>query len=169
MVLILIGILLNSLHIVHDQPQYSLEDDPTHQLAAERHANYHFFHLQRARILKRQKRVGQYAWLVLGMFIASSWLLYEETVKLTAVSKQISSIRTLSVDGSDEPILSLTLSDGSQMEYLVKAPESRTKTALKLDERSKGSVPVSAPITLRTAIDAGDAMMPRGIVLNMGK
>jgi len=59
MVLILIGILLNSLHIVHDQPQYSLEDDPTHKLAAERHANYHFFHLQRARILKRQKRVGQ--------------------------------------------------------------------------------------------------------------
>jgi hypothetical protein len=169
MALIMIGIILNSLHIVHDQPQYSLETDPTHKLAAERHANYRFFHLQRARILKRQKRIGQYAWLVLGIFVASSWWLYQEAVKVTTASKQISSIRTVSAAGSDESVLSLLLNDGSTTEYLVKAPESGIKNALKLDERSKGSVPVLSVATLRTAIDVGDAMVPRGIVLNMVK
>jgi hypothetical protein len=70
--LTMIGILLNSFHIVHDQPEYSLEEGPANKLAAERQANYHFFQLQRARILQRQKRVGQYAWLVLAVFITSS-------------------------------------------------------------------------------------------------
>jgi hypothetical protein len=54
MALIVIGITLNGLHIVHDQPQFSLEENPTDKLAAERRANYHFFYLQRARMLKRQ-------------------------------------------------------------------------------------------------------------------
>jgi hypothetical protein len=34
--LIIIGIVLNSIHIVHDQPAYSLENDPANKLAAER-------------------------------------------------------------------------------------------------------------------------------------
>ena len=51
MALIVIGILLNSFHIVHDQPAFSFEEDPTNKLAAERQANYHFFQLQRARLL----------------------------------------------------------------------------------------------------------------------
>jgi hypothetical protein len=47
--LTLIGIALNSFHIVHDQPEYSLEKDRANKLAAERQANYHYFFLQRAR------------------------------------------------------------------------------------------------------------------------
>ena len=69
--LTIIGIALNSFHIVHDQPALSLEEDPANKLAAERQANYHFFYLQRARFLKRQQRVCQYAWLVLAAFIVS--------------------------------------------------------------------------------------------------
>ena len=53
MALIVIGIALNSLHTVHAQPQFSLEDNPTDKLATERRANYNFFYLQRARMLKR--------------------------------------------------------------------------------------------------------------------
>jgi hypothetical protein len=61
MALIVIGIALNSFHIVHDQPEFSFEEDPTNKMAAERQANCRYFFLQRARILKRQKRIGQYA------------------------------------------------------------------------------------------------------------
>ena len=46
--LTLIGIALYSFHLVHDQPEYSLEKDTANKLAAERRANYHFFFLQRA-------------------------------------------------------------------------------------------------------------------------
>jgi hypothetical protein len=34
--LTVIGIVWNSLYIVHDQPQYSLEQEPANKLAAER-------------------------------------------------------------------------------------------------------------------------------------
>ena len=102
MVLIVIGILLNSFHIVHDQPAFSFEEDPTHKLAAERQANYHFFQLQRARLLKRQKRVGQYGWLVLAVFVGSSWFLYSDAVRTTTVSKQISAIQTFAVAESKD-------------------------------------------------------------------
>jgi len=36
--LTIIGIMLNSFHIVHDQPAFSLEEDPVDKLAAERRA-----------------------------------------------------------------------------------------------------------------------------------
>lgn len=41
--LTIIGIVLNSFHIVHDQPRYSLDEDAAHKLAAERQANERFF------------------------------------------------------------------------------------------------------------------------------
>ena len=47
MALIVMGIALNSFHIVHDQPEFSLEEDPVSKLAAERRANYNFFYSQR--------------------------------------------------------------------------------------------------------------------------
>jgi hypothetical protein len=53
--------ILNNFQVVFDRPQYSLEEDPDKKLAAERR----FFDLQRVRFLKRQKKVGQYGWLVL--------------------------------------------------------------------------------------------------------
>lgn len=53
--LTIIGIMLNSFHIVHDQPAFSFEEDPAHKLAAERQANYHFFQLQRARLFETPK------------------------------------------------------------------------------------------------------------------
>lgn len=165
--LMLIGIALNSFHIVHDQPEFSLEEDPAHKLVAERQANYHFFHLQRARILKRQKRIGQYGWLVLGVFIASSWFLYSDTVKATTVSKQISAIQTLAVADSTDAVLSLTLSDGSNVQYLVRAAEPRAVKATGHAELSKESVQKWELASLATALNVGDARLPRGIALKI--
>jgi len=168
MALIIIGITLNSLHFVHDQPEFSLETDPTNKLAAERQANSRYFFLQRARILKRQKRIGQYGWLILAVFIASSWWLYGDAVKATTVSKQISAIQTLAVAGSSkDAVLSLTLSDGSNAQYLVKALEPQTVNTTKKVENSKETIQNWQLASLRTAVNVGDAKLPLGIALKI--
>jgi len=71
--LVILGMILNNFQVVFARPQYSLEEDPAKKLAAERR----FFDLQRVRFSKRQKRVGQYGWLV--AFVAFSWWLYLDT------------------------------------------------------------------------------------------
>ena len=58
--LTIIGIIwLHGFNIVHDQPEYTLEEDPVNNLAAERQAIYQYFHLQRAQTLNRQKHSMQ--------------------------------------------------------------------------------------------------------------
>ena len=167
MALIVIGILLNSFHIVHDQPAFSFEEDPTHKLAAERQANYHFFQLQRARLLKRQKRVGQYGWLVLAVFVGSSWFLYSDAVRATTVSKQISAIQTFAVAESKEAVLSLTLSDGTNVKYVVKASEPYTAQLPKQAEHSAEILQDWQLASAGTAVNVGDAKVPLGIALRI--
>ncbi|HVO95462.1 MAG TPA: hypothetical protein VMT22_21580 [Terriglobales bacterium] len=161
--LVVIGIVLNSLHIVHDQPHYSLEDDPAGKLAAERDANYHFFHLQRERMLQRQKRVGQYAWLVLAVFIASSWFLYVDAVKVTTAAKQISSIKTFALAESNDAVLSLTLNDGSNTEYRAPLPW-RTGVSGK-DELSKQDLRQRQLASLGFALNVGGENLPLGFAV----
>jgi len=165
--LTIIGIMLNSFHIVHDQPAFSFEEDPAHKLAAERQANYHFFQLQRARLLKRQKRVGQYAWLVLAVFVASSWFLYSDAVRVTTMSKQISAIQTFAVADSKEAVLSLTLSDGSNIKYVVKASEPQAAHTAKRDEHSTEIMQNWQLASLGMAVNVGDAPVPLGIALRI--
>jgi hypothetical protein len=157
---------LNSFLIVHDQPAFSLEEDPTRKLAAERNANYHFFQLQRTRLLKRQKRVGQYGWVVLMVVIASSWFLYSNAVRATTVSKQISGIQTFAVAESNDAVLSLTLSDGSNVKYRVKADPPVAHMA-KSDERSVDTLQNWQLASLGTAINVGAATVPLGIALRI--
>ena len=167
LVLTLIGIMLNSFQIVHDQPAFSLDEDPANKLAAERRANYHFFQLQRAPHLKRQKRIGQYGWLVLAVFIVSSWWLYSDAVKATTASKQISAIQTLPVADSSEAVLSLTLSDGSHIQYLIKAAQPRSANPTGREEQAGESVHKWEFASLGTALNVGGARLPAGIALKM--
>ena len=165
--LTLLGIMLNSFQIVHDQPEYSLDDDPVNKLAAERQASSDFFHRQRVRIVKRQKRVGQYAGLVLGVFIASSWFLYSDTVKTTTASKQISAIQTFAVADSKDMALSLTLSDGSNVQYLVKTNELPVGLEIKSDLHSTGKLQSWEIANSQMAFNVGDSRLPAGIALKM--
>ena len=64
LVLGILGMILNSVGLSLDQPPSSSEQDPTKRLAVEREAFRNFFDRQRTRALKRQKRVGQYGWLL---------------------------------------------------------------------------------------------------------
>ncbi len=55
LVLMTIGMILNSFRLSFDQPASSPEQDPTKRMAAEKQAYRDLFNFQRARSLKRQK------------------------------------------------------------------------------------------------------------------
>jgi hypothetical protein len=180
--LLITGMILNNLKLSFDQPQSSAEEDPAKKLAAERR----FFDLQRVRFLKRQKRVGQYAWLVLVAFVGFSWWLYLDTVNKTTASKQITAIQTLPVVESEDMVLSLTLSDGNNVQYLIKSP---TLTLTLSDETNTQYIKLPTAKTLAigkaglsneavqgwrltnsgTALSTGNVGVPLGIALNISK
>jgi hypothetical protein len=181
--LVITGMILNNFKLAFDRPQSSTEDDPAKKLAAERR----FFDLQKIRFLKRQKRIGQYAWLVLVVFVAFSWWLYLDTVNKTTASKQITAIQTLPVVESKDMVLSLTLSDGNNIQYLIKSPiltltlSDETNTQyIKLPKVERPGVSGKEGLSneavqgwrltsLGTALSVGDAGVPLGIALNISK
>jgi len=166
-VLVIVGMILNGVQISFDQPQSSSEEDPGKKLEAERRAYRSLFDTQRSRSMKRQQRVGQYAWLLLATFIASSVWLYLDTVKATTVSKQVAAIQTLPVDGSKDRVLSLTLSDGGNVQYIIK-PGTVEKPARGAKEGlSKEAVQNWRLTSLGTALSIGDAELPLGIALRI--
>jgi hypothetical protein len=116
--------------------------------------------------LKRQKRVGQYGWIVLMVVVASSWFLYSNAVRATIVSKQISAIQTFAVADSKDAVLSLTLGDGSNVKYLVKA-EPPVAHMTKSDEHSAEILQNWQLASLGTATNVGAATVPLGIALRI--
>ena len=179
LVLVIIGMILNSVGLSFDQPESSPEQDPAKKLAAERQAYRAFFDLQRTRFLKRQKRVGQYAWLVLVAFIASSWWMYLDTVNKTTVSNQIAVIQTVSAaeekaerkaEGKAEGkavILSVTRHDGTNVKYLIKSEKADTSGVAGKEGLTKEPVPSWEVSRLGTALSIGDSALPLGIALKI--
>jgi hypothetical protein len=83
--LVILGMILNSLDLGFTQPPSSPEQDPVKRSTAEGVAYRKFFDLQRRRSLKRQKRIGQYGWLVMASFIGAFIWLYADTVTKTGL------------------------------------------------------------------------------------
>src|ERR1043166_142616 len=134
-VAVIAGMVLNSIGLSFDQPPSSAEQDPAKRAAAEGETYRRFFDLQRKRAVTRQKRVGQYAWLVIIAIIGSFIWLYMYTVKKTAVSTQIAALQTLPTEEGKETVLSVTLKDGSNVKYLIKSSAAGT-----LDTATKESL-----------------------------
>jgi hypothetical protein len=165
--LVIVGMILNSMDLSFDQPASSSEQDPAKRLDAERQAYRKFFDLQRSRFLKRQKRVGQYSWLVLAVFIASFLWMYFDTVNKTAASKQIAAIQTLPTAEGKEVVLSVTLSDGINVKYLIKAASADASEAAMKDGFSKDAVSSWELSNLGTALSMGKSALPLGIALKV--
>jgi hypothetical protein len=120
-------------------------------------------------------------------FVAFSWWLYLDTVNKTTASKQITAIQTLPVVESEDMVLSLTLSDGNNIQYLIKSP---TLTLTLSDETNTQYIKLPKAKTLGvtekvglsneavqgwrltslgTALSIGDVGVPLGIALNISK
>jgi len=180
LVLVIVGMILNNLGLSFDQPESSQEQDPAKRLAAERQAYRTFFDQQRTRSLKRQKRVGQYGWLVLLTFIASFWWMYLDTVNKTAAANQIAAIQTVSaaerksgdpitVSAAEgkEVILSMTRRDGTNVKYLIKSEKAGTSGAGVKEGLSKEPVPSWEVSRLETALSIGDSALPLGLAVKI--
>ena len=166
--LIALGMILNSIGLSFDQPSSSPEQDPTKRLAVEREAYRNLFDRQRTRALKRQKRVGQYGWLLIIATIGSFIWLYVDTVNKAALSNRIASLQTLGSQEGKDLVLSMTLSDGSNVKYVIKSSQVDGKRDAEIKEAvAKETVSSWELEKLGTALNVGDIALPLGVALKI--
>ena len=173
--LVILGMILNSFDLGYNQPPSSAEQDPVKKLTAEKESYRKFFDLQRNQSMKRQKRVGQYGWLLMASFIGAFIWLYADTVSKTTVSTQVASLQTLATEEGKQMVLSMTLSDGSNVKYLIKLPErlappqAGTLAAAATPEVSIEKVSKWELERLGTALSIGDNPLPMGVALKISQ
>lgn len=170
LVLIVLGMILNSVGLSFDQPPSSPEQDPVKRLAAERETFRQFFDRQRSAAIKRQKRVSRFAKLLLVANIGSFIWVYIDTVEKTTLSNRIASLQTFSSQEGKEKVLSVTLSDGNNVKYVVKPFQGdKSSTAKAKEAISKETVSSWELEKLVTAVSLGDSEIPLGIALKIPK
>jgi len=167
--LVILGMILNGIDLGFNQPPSSTEQDPVKKVTAEKESYRKFFDLQRARSIKRQSRVGQYGWLVLVTFIGAFIWLYTDTVNKTSLSTRIAGLQTLATEESKQMVLSVTLTDGNNVKYLIKLPEASnaqvaTGEAVKLEKVSSWEIE-----RLGTALSTGDNPLTLGVALKLSQ
>jgi hypothetical protein len=167
LVLVIVGMILNSIGLSFDQPPTSAEQDPAKRAAAEGETYRRFFDLQRKRAVTRQKRVGQYAWLLMAAIIGSFIWLYMYAVAKTTATTQIAALQTLVTEEGKETVLSVTLKDGSNVKYLIKSPTADTLDAAKKEGISKQKVSSWDMAQSGTALSIGESPLTAGIALKV--
>jgi hypothetical protein len=169
LVLVIVGMVLNSIGLSFDQPPSSAEQDPAKRSAAEKEDYRRFFDLQRRRAVKRQKRIGQYAWLLMAAIIGSCIWLYMDTVKTTTIATQVAAFQTLGTEEGKEMVLSVTLRDGSNVKYLIKSPKADTLDAATKEGISKEKVSSYEMSQSGTALSIGESPLPLGVAVKISK
>ncbi len=167
--LVILGMMLNSLDLGFDQPPSSPEQDPIKRLTAEKESYRQFFDRQRKRSVTRQKRVGQYAWLLMAVFVGAFIWLYMDTVNKTSLSSRIAGLQTLGTEEGKQMVLSVTLSDGNNVKYLVKLPQADKLEPVAKEGVSKEKVSSWELEKLGTALSIGDNSLPLGIALKISQ
>jgi hypothetical protein len=161
-VLVLVGMVLNSMGLSFDQPPSSAEQDPAKRAAAEGDAYRRFFDLQRKQAVARQKRIGQYSWLLMIAIIGSFIWIYNYTVKKTASTTQIAALQTIPLEEGKEVVLSVTLKDGSNLKYRIKSAQADKK-----DEISNQKVSSYEMEQSGTVLSIGESPLPLGVALKV--
>ena len=167
--LVILGMILNSWDLGFNQPPSSTEQDPVKRLTAEKESYRKFFDQQSSRSVKRQKRVGQYGWLVMASFIGAFIWLYADTVSKTSLSSRIAGLQTLATEEGKQMVLSVTLSDGNNAKYLIKLPQAdklqgAAKEAPAIEKVSSWEIE-----RLGTALSTGDNPLPLGVALQISQ
>jgi hypothetical protein len=165
--LVILGMILNSIGLSFDHPPSSAEQDPVKRLTAEKETYRKLFDLQRSRVMKRQQRVGQYSWLVMAAFVGAFIWLYMDTVNKTSLSSRIAALQTLGTEEGKEMVLSVTLSDGNNVKYLVKLPKADKLEATATEAVSKEKVSSWELERLGTALSVGDNPLALGVSLKI--
>jgi hypothetical protein len=167
--LVILGMILNSIGLSFDHPPSSPEQDPVKKLTVEKETYRKLFDQQRSRIMKRQQRVGQYSWLLMAAFIGAFVWLYNDTVNKTSLSSRIAALQTLGTEKGEEMVLSMTLSDGNNVKYLIKLPKADKLEATAKEAVSKEKVSSWEIERLGTALSIGDNPLPIGVALKISQ
>ena len=167
--LVILGMILNSFDLGYNQPPSSAEQDPVKKLTAEKESYRKFFDLQRSRSIKRQKRVGQYAWLVMAAFVGAFVWLYQDTVNKTSLSSRIAGLQTLATEEGKQMVLSVTLSDGNNVKYLIKLPQADKLQVVAKETTANEKVSSWEIERLGTALSTGDNSLPLGVALKISQ
>jgi hypothetical protein len=167
LVLLIAGMILNSIGLSFDQPPSSAEQDPAKKAAAEADAYRRFFDLQRNRAVQRQKRVGQYAWLLIVATIGSFIWLYKYTVNTTTATTRMATLQTLAMEEGKETVLSVTLKDGSNVKYRIKPPQADTLDAATKEGISKQKISSYEMEQSGTVLSIGENPLPPGVALKV--
>jgi len=167
--LVILGMILNNFGLSFAYPPTSQEQDPAKRVAAEKESYRKFFELQRTQSMKRQKKVGQYGWLLMAAIIGAFIWLYTDTVNKTSLSTRIAGLQTLGSEEGKQMVLSVTLSDGNNVKYLIKLPQ-----ADKLQAAAKEDVKIEKVSSwelerLGTALSTGDNPLPMGMALKISQ
>ena len=165
--LVILGMILNSFGLSFAHPPSSQEQDPAKRMAAEKESYRKFFDLQRNQSMKRQKRVGQYGWLLMAAFIGAFIWLYTDTVTKTGLSSRIAGLQTLATEEGKQMVLSVTLSDGNNIKYLIKLPQVDKLEAAVKEDVAKEKVSSWELERLGTALSIGDNPLPLGVALKI--
>jgi hypothetical protein len=167
LVLVIVGMVLNSIGLSFDQPPSSTDQDPAKRAAVEGDSYRRFFDVQRRQAVKRQARVGQYAWLLVVAIIDSFIWLYMYTVNKTTVATQVATLQTLATEEGKEMVLSITLKDGSNVKYLIKSPQADALEAARKEGISKEKVSSYEISQIGTALNIGESPLPAGVVVKI--
>ena len=117
--------------------------------------------------MKRQQRIGQYSWLVMAAFVGAFIWLYMDTVNKTSLSSRIAALQTLGTEEGKEMVLSVTLSDGNNVKYLVKLPKADKLETTAKEAVSKEKVSSWELERLGTALSIGDNPLTLGVALKI--
>jgi hypothetical protein len=166
-VLVIVGMVLNSIGLSFDQPPSSAEQDPAKRAAAEGDAYRRFFDLQRKQAVTRQKRIGQYCWLLLLAIIGSFIWLYNYTVNKTTATTQMAALQTMALEEGKEIVLSVTLKDGSNVKYRIKSPTAEELAAATKDGVSKQKVSNYDMEQSGTVLSIGESPLALGVALKV--
>jgi len=167
LLVVIVGMVLNSIGLSFDQPPSSSEQDPAKRAAVEGDSYRRFFDLQRRQAVTRQKRVSQFAWLLIVAIIGSSIWLYKYAVNSTAATTQIAALQTLPMEEKKELVLSVTLKDGSNVKYLIKSPTAETLDAATKEGISKQKVSSWDMEQSGTVLSIGESPLPLGVALKV--
>jgi hypothetical protein len=165
--LVILGMILNSFGLSFAYPPSSSEQDTAKRLAADRDTYRKFYELQRSQSMKRQKRIGQYGWLLLATFIGAFIWLYADTVNKTSLSSRIAALQTLGTEEGKQMVLSVTQSDGNNVKYLIKLPQASKLEAAAKDGVANEKVSSWELERLGTALSIGDNSLPLGVALKI--
>ena len=167
LVLVIVGMVLNSIGLSFDQPPGSTEPDLAKRAEIEGEAYRRFFDLQRGRAVKRQKRIGQYAWLLIIAVIGSFIWLYKYTVNKTTATTRIAALQTMALEEGKEMVLSVTLKDGSNVKYRIKTPPAEALDAATKESISKQKVSSYDMEGSGDVSSIGESSLPLGVALKV--